>query len=94
MGCQGGAEAEGLTTFRADMAFLPDVSVAPLGVGPLVPVAVGAAAKALATLGTGKGFLTSVCEPVPIIVGAPGKALATDVALVGLLTPVQAPVSL
>lgn len=88
--CQGRAEAEGFAAFRTDVPLL----WAALHVGTLVPVAVGAAAEAFATVGAGEGFLASVGEPVPVVVGAPGKAFAADTTLVGFLAPVKPPVPL
>lgn len=64
MGRQCRTEAEGFAAVGTDMPFL----CAGLGMGPLVPVAVGAAAEALATVGTGEGLFSGVSEPVPVVV--------------------------
>lgn len=75
---QGRAEAKGFAAIGAHVALLG----AALSVGALVPVAVGAAAKALPAVGAGEGLLPSVREPVPVVVGAPGEAFPTEPALV------------
>lgn len=85
MGRQGCAKAEGFAAIRAHVVLFG----AALGMGTLVPVSVGAAAKALPAVGAGEGLLPSVCEPVPVVVGAPGEALPAEPTLIRLLAAMQ-----